>query len=393
MTQPAHATIVQRQEIELPDEAPDSFANFQILVRPMFDVVRLRGDEPFFARAGVTFLPDLLLSRSVNSATRFDRSHRVIARSGIDDVLVVVYLSGSFTYEVDGKVGDVRAHEIAFFDLARPFCIQSEHVDNISLAISRRRLAELMPEMADFHGCVLRQGALQQLLLAHLRTCDAMAPRIGTAESQAVSDATLRLVVACLQSVRHQTAGTAPQAGLASLTDMTDFIEAQLGRVDLGPDDLVEAFSLSRATLYRLFEPLGGVAAFILDRRLNRALQAITAPHAAPQRLKQLAHDLGFAHPTSFTRAFKKRFGMPPHAVRARRSYPDEVQSTAWRQAVATQLPLIAAAKAGHGSFAPFLQPTGCFGRGSLVPDDADFPDCSHLDETACNSTDCFSRP
>ncbi len=174
-----------------------------------------------------------------------------------------------------------------------------------------------------------------------------MAPRIGTGEAQAVSDTTLQLVVAGLQSARRQAAGAAAQAGLASLTDMTNFIEAQLGRADLGPDDLVEAFSLSRATLYRLFEPLGGVSAFILDRRLNRALQAITAPHAAPLRLKQLAHDLGFAHPTSFTRAFKKRFGMPPHEVRTLRSYPGEVQSAAWRQAVATQLPLIATAKTG----------------------------------------------
>ncbi len=150
MSLPSHETVVQRQVIELPADAADTFANFQILVRPMFDLVRLRDDVPFFAHAAVTFLPDLLLSRSVNSATRFDRSQRAIARSGIDDVLVVVYLSGSFTCEIDGQVGDVQAHEIAFFDLARPFCIQSEHVDNISLAVSRRRLAELMPSMADF---------------------------------------------------------------------------------------------------------------------------------------------------------------------------------------------------------------------------------------------------
>src|SRR6218665_563834 len=349
MTRASSEMTVQRQEIELPVEAPDSFINFQHLVRPMFDLVRLRADLPFFARASITFLPDLLLSRTTNAASRFARTSRTIARSGIDDILVLVYLDGLFTYEVGGRASVVRAHEIAFFDLTQPFSIQSDHVDNISLAISRRRLAELMPSLADLHGFVLKQGATKQLLLAHLLACAEVAPRISTAESQVVSDSTLQLVAAGLQFARRQAAGSAAHAGLASLADLKDFIEEQLGRVDLGPDVLTAAFSLSRATLYRLFEPLGGVSAFILDRRLSRALQAITAPHAAHLRLKQLSHDLGFAHPTSFTRAFKKRFGMPPHEVRALRAYPDEVQSAAWRQALVTHLPLIDATRRSGG--------------------------------------------
>lgn len=341
MTLPAQQTIVQRQEIELPAEAPDSFANFQILVRPMFELVRLRADVPFSARASITFLPDVLLSRTVNTAARFERDHRTIARSGIDDILVLAYLSGAFSFEVDGSAHVVESNEIAFFDLTRPFSIQSEQVDNISLHVSRRRLAELMPSMTDIHGFVLRRGATREMLLTHMRACHEMAPQITTAESSSFSDAILPLVAGGLQHAKRQASGSTAHVGLASLTDVTSFIEDQLTRVDLGPDDLTRAFGLSRATLYRLFEPLGGVAAYILDRRLNRALQAITAPHSAHLRLKQLAHAVGFAHPTSFTRAFKKRFGMPPHEVRALRSYPDEVQSAAWRQALSTHLPLI----------------------------------------------------
>lgn len=341
MTLPPEPTIVQRQEIELPAGAPDSFANFQILVRPMFELLRLRADLPFFARTSITFLPDVLLSRAVNAAARFERKPRTIARSGIDDILVLAYLSGAFSCEVDGSVHVVEAHEIAFFDLTRPFSIQSEGGDNISLHISRRRLAELMPSMNNIHGLVLRRGATREMLLAQMRVCHELAPQITTAESSSFSDAILQLVVGGLQHAKRQVWGPTTHAGLASLTDMTGFIEGQLARVDLGPDDLTRTFGLSRSTLYRLFEPLGGVAAYILDRRLNRALQVITAPHTAHIRLKQLAHDVGFVHPTSFTRAFKKRFGMPPHEVRALRSYPGDVQSAAWRQALNTHLPLI----------------------------------------------------
>ncbi|HIV69951.1 MAG TPA: helix-turn-helix domain-containing protein [Candidatus Aquabacterium excrementipullorum] len=338
MTRPTQETFVQRQEIELPPDAPDSFTIFQGVVHPMFDLTRLRHDEPFFARAAVTFLPDVLLSRAVNAAARFDRTRRTIARSGIDDVLVLVYLSGSFTFEVNGTSRPVDANHIAFFDLNLPFSIESQHVDNISLAVSRRRLAELMPTLDGIHGAVLSQGATLALLLAHLHACNEAAQRISTEESPAISAVTLQLVAGALLSAKRQVAGLPARAGMASLADMTNLIEDLLGRADLGPDLLMAAFNISRASLYRAFEPVGGVAAFILERRLNRALHAITAPHPTHVRLKQLAHDLGFAHPTSFTRAFKKRFGIPPHEVRSLRAYPDGVQSPAWRQALSAHL-------------------------------------------------------
>ena len=345
----AQPTFIQRQEIELPADGPDSFAGFQILVGPMFDPVRLRADQPFFARALLSFLPDVLMSRAQTAAVRFDRTSRTIARSGIDDILVMTYLSGSFSSEIDGRVRQVEAGDIAFFDLTRPFSIQSEEVNNISLHISRHRLADLMPAMSEVHGFVLRSGATRQILLDHLRTCTEVAHQITTAESPSISDATVQLVAGALQQAKRQVTSLVPYAGLASLADMKSFIEEQLACADLGADDLMRTFSLSRATLYRLFQPLGGVSAFILDRRLSRALQAIAEPQAGPMRIKQLAHDLGFTHPTSFSRAFKKRFGMSPHEVRAERRYPEEVQSTAWRLALNTQLPLIDAATNSPG--------------------------------------------
>ena len=344
-------TFVQRQGIELPADAPDGFTTFQGMVRPMFDLTRLQHDEPFFARAAVTFLPDVLLSRAVNAAARFDRTQRTIARSGIDDILVLVYLSGSFTFEIDGVSRVVDAHQIAFFDLNVPFSIESQRVDNISLSVSRRRLAELMPTLDGIHGAVLSQGATMSLLLSHLQACDKVAERITTEESLAISGVTLQMVAGALQSAQRQLADAPPaRAGMASLTDMTNLIEDLLGRADLGPDVLMEAFNVSRASLYRAFEPMGGVAAFILERRLHRALHALTAPHPTHDRLKQLAHELGFAHPTSFTRAFKKRFGVPPHEVRSLRAYPDGVQSAAWRQALAAHLLATSPAPEDHSA-------------------------------------------
>lgn len=323
MNNPPAPAFLPRHDFEFPDDAPESFEGFRTLLSPMFDLLRVREDEPFFARSSIVSLTDVLLSTSTCGAARFERSRRAITRSAIDDVVVQVYLDGAFTFEIDGHLETVRAGEIAFFDMTRVFSVEAAAVHNIALSLSRRRLAALTPAMHDLHGFVLREGAAGHLLLAHLRACVEIASRIGVDESAAIGDATLRLAAACLQSTARRAAATARHGGLASLAEIRDFIEQHLRSPELGPAVLMDAFQLSRATLYRFFEPMGGVAAYILERRLRRALRVMTSPEATEIRIKQLAHDLGFAHASAFTRAFKKQFGVPPHEVRSLQAYPN----------------------------------------------------------------------
>jgi AraC-like DNA-binding protein len=80
---------------------------------------------------------------------------------------------------------------------------------------------------------------------------------------------------------------------------------------------LLDEFGISRSTLYRSFEPLGGVSAYITERRLRYAFRRMTDPLREPLRVSQLAFDLGFSHPSAFTRAFKAFFGLSPKDIRA----------------------------------------------------------------------------
>ncbi|MCD0278637.1 AraC family transcriptional regulator [Xanthomonas melonis] len=71
-----------------------------------------------------------------------------------------------------------------------------------------------------------------------------------------------------------------------------------------------QAFALSRASLYRLFQSRGGVASYIREQRLctaHRYLQAY--PDCS---LTWLLYEMGFASERQFQRAFQQRFGMPP---------------------------------------------------------------------------------
>ena len=74
---------------------------------------------------------------------------------------------------------------------------------------------------------------------------------------------------------------------------------------------------MSRATLYRLFEPLGGVSSYIQERRLARAYAALIHPAHRHRPIYDIAFDCGFASEAHFSRAFRLFFGLPPSELRA----------------------------------------------------------------------------
>jgi len=105
-------------------------------------------------------------------------------------------------------------------------------------------------------------------------------------------------------------------APLESFVTLSQFIEANLGARDLGVEKLARTFGLSRASLYRLFEPVGGVASYIRTRRLNRAYQELTATGLENRRIGPIAYGAGFRSIPAFNRAFRTSFGQPPRDVR-----------------------------------------------------------------------------
>lgn len=87
-------------------------------------------------------------------------------------------------------------------------------------------------------------------------------------------------------------------------------IEDDLCDPALGIDTLLRRFFVSRPTLYRMFQPLGGVARYIRERRLLLAHARLRAdPDCA---ITFLLYDLGFESERQFQRAFQARFGMSP---------------------------------------------------------------------------------
>ncbi|WP_211909055.1 helix-turn-helix domain-containing protein [Tardiphaga alba] len=310
-------TFIDCYTAEFPEGDPESAASYGQMLSAVFDfdVPAFAQSTPFSARSDVYILPDVTLSRARSAAARFTRTARTIAERGTDQILVVCYTSGSFTMTTASDTKQVQAGELAFIDLSQEITIEATAVANISLALSRRKLETMVPFIDDAHGFIREPGPLSRLLLDTMENIMAMGPAIPVVDARAMASATIDLAAACLEPLSRQQVETKSGRSTVSLVAIKSFIERHLSDADLKPQTLIDEFGVTRSTLYRLFEPLGGVSAYITQRKLHRAFRLITDTLQPRQRISQLAFDVGFSHPSAFTRAFKEFFGLSPTDV------------------------------------------------------------------------------
>lgn len=313
---------VIRFRFRFPQSEATSLAGYQALLRFMFDaeVPPEAADRPFRAEVESYVFDGIMASRSDASPLRLNRPQSLVARMASDDIAIVAYTKG----QCQLKIGDIRRTiepgEILILDLSRSAEIVTSEMQNCSLLISRQRLQAWSDVLMDIHGTVIQLGSMQRIVSRFIQSLMEEAATMQESEAASLAELTLQFVGSCLQQLRprQMEAGTAA----VQLSRMRSFIEQQLANRELGPQTLMQEFGVSRPTLYRQFEPLGGVIRYITERRLQRAFRMVTDPANPPPRISQLAYEFGFSSASAFGRAFREAFGLTP----------SEASRLAWRQ-------------------------------------------------------------
>ncbi|TAD87969.1 MAG: helix-turn-helix domain-containing protein [Alphaproteobacteria bacterium] len=297
--------------------ATDRVDHWRALLRPLVDVQEIAGDSGrLYGRLTIGQIGDGLLGTLAGSAQTLGRSRSDIA-AGIKDIaLVQLLIDGTVAGTCDGRSLKAMAGDVVLTDLARPFALSASGFTMVVLAVGRDRLLRALGD-GDLHGRVLPATApgidlVAMHLTALARRRDPPAEPLGTAAVEAVLvllSGAYRLVVGGGDPVRGAIA-------LASRQAVVEMIEGALDEPDLTPDWVARRTRLSRSTLYRLFEADGGVAAFIRDRRLDRCFAEIAQPGARAAGIGEIAYRSGFVSEAHFSRAFRRRFGVPPSDVR-----------------------------------------------------------------------------
>ncbi|CAO3422334.1 helix-turn-helix domain-containing protein [Azospirillum doebereinerae] len=268
------------------------------------------------ARFDAWLMGPALLAEVTCPSLRYTRSSGAIARDGRDCLMIQVYREGN-SRVLDGAPESVVAPgDLMITDFAQPLATEETAIRNVSLLVPRDRLAPLLRD-PDAHGGrrIAADRPLARLAGAHLLALAGEAPRLPVAEAEAVLGGTLQLLAAALNGEADATTIGGVRGSV--VREIRAYVDAHIRDPDLGPERIMGAFQLPRSTLYRLFQPHGGIVRHIQRRRMQRALADLSSPLCNHRTVAEVGAAAGYAHQHDFIRAFRNAFGLTPGEVRS----------------------------------------------------------------------------
>jgi len=284
------------------------------------------GDEAdagrFHADVSMWRMSDLIVGNATFGPlqTRARRG-RNIQSDQFDHYRLLLLREGAFHCDAGGRQVSLAPGRFLITDMAQPEESESA-CSSAVMYIPRDMLDAALPQPMGLHG-LSPDNACAHLLADHLLALVQGLPDAPAEVLPALSAATVGLVAASLAptAVDPLTTGVAIDGAL--LRRARRHIEEHLGETELAAPQLCKLLRVSRSTLYRLFETLGGVSQYIKERRLARVHQ-ILAQSVERQPIARLAEDHGFRSAAHFSKAFRMQFGYSPREV------PRAVEPARW---------------------------------------------------------------
>jgi AraC-like DNA-binding protein len=288
----------------------------------MFDVEldRRRQASAFDARVTAFGMDSLMLVRCSSLRQSFERSPLKVSRDGLDHYLIQIFTKGSCEASRGKRDVTARPGDIWIIDLASDFASRTTDFENLTLVVPRNLI----------HGNLLRPDHQQKRVIPGDQPLARVFKQMMFGFFETAPDMTIKdslLMVAPIQRMAEGLlnsgeAGTLPDmdrsaVDYAILLSIKRFIEQGLSDSSLRAEVICSHFGMSRSKLYRLFEPLGGVADYIRGRRLRRSARDLLDPAQSKRRIYEIAHTWGFGRQGDYGRAFRRQYGISPREARA----------------------------------------------------------------------------
>lgn len=196
--------------------------------------------------------------------------------------------------------------------LARPLDTQIADDAALTLFVPRDFLAgSCLDTLLD----VPLDNGLGALLGDLMLALDRRLPLVEPHELDCITEAARSFLDACAIPSRGRLAEARAPIDLALLERARRQIRFRLTEPGLSPDTICRDLGVSRSRLYRLFEPLGGISAYIRRQRLLAARHALIDPFDT-RPITRIAEHWAFTDASVFSRAFRQEFGLSPKEAR-----------------------------------------------------------------------------
>lgn len=234
-----------------------------------------------------------------------------IRTSSSDPLVISMMIDGLAEGDMDGRAFREGSGTYHFNDMARPSLHGSTGSRTYNLSIPRAVAGEWLAPLRDLHGLVIEQQEAR-ILFAIAEQVHASIDRLGEDGAERLGRVFLELLAAAIAGRRP----TQPDMTSALRRRAVKAIDQSLGGKDASVEGLCRMLNVSRGRLFKLFQPDGGIQAYVMTQRLTRARAALAEIDRA-EPVGTLADRLGFADASHLSRAFKKRFGVTPRDYRA----------------------------------------------------------------------------
>ncbi|SDF89699.1 AraC-type DNA-binding protein [Thalassobaculum litoreum DSM 18839] len=308
----------------------EHFARLRQAVEPYVDSTPLRDVSRM---PELPFIHQYHMGRLLFAETRMihQRSRRDagwIRRNDVGHVLVQAFITGGGASLHGGREyrtvpnGIVAANMCFELDAV----LTDSHI--LTLVVPPEVIEEHLPVLRDVRGPLFAPGAAAGKVFADfLISLRRHLPDASRADAPVLTDAAIGLMASLLSKEDTSSA----EASRGVLMAVQRHIDQRLGDFDLGADSLCAEFGLSRTSLFRMFEELGGVRGYIQRRRLMACFRALSEPRNRTRRIFDIALDYGFSNPSHLSVLFRSHFGMSPSEVREAAGDQFTQDGTAWR--------------------------------------------------------------
>jgi|LakMenEpi03Aug12_release.lakeMendotaPanAssembly.Ray.scaffolds.fasta_scaffold154237_2 AraC-like DNA-binding protein len=268
--------------------------------------------ESYAAEATTWSFGRLALTKAETPGGAYSRTAECLRRDGLDHWCFSMALQGSRVHRTRDQISMMQPGQIMLDSLAQPFEVARTRSSWVYLYMPR----DLLPEASGLrHGSRMLNTPEGGLLGEHLRLLATELPRMTATEAERMAEATQAMIALAVAPGSRAEQATLGSVVTAQIMRLRALIRANLGSATFGPARLCRLAGISRSQLYRLFEVHGGVAQCIQRERLAAAHRALSNP-ADLRSIAEIAESVGLFDPSSFSRMFRRSYGISPRELR-----------------------------------------------------------------------------
>lgn len=296
------------------------------VLKRMAPVENGEASRPFRARLRRLVVDGAELVEHASDAICAERSPQRRRLDGCDDIGIDLMRDCKIAAMRHNGERRIRPGDLCVVDYAQPIEVRRSRHRAITVVLARSRVrAALGHDISTVAGHRIAPRGLATVLRHHMQATIDEAARMSAADRHIAVGAAAEMALSVLRAGRSGSITEVEQFESGFYRAALVMIERECGDPELSPQEIARTLGCSRSSLYRVFARHDeSVAAVIWASRIERAWRMLTSAAGVGLLVSDIAQCCGFVEMPTFTRMFKRRYGMTPRDARELGSYPGD---------------------------------------------------------------------